>query len=322
MSLGKQICRILATSLGIGVVTTALGQTDESLLLLPWNGQEVVNASGDLFLMDRGRLESNHSGSSFFEAQSSGRFRLDTSRELNPTVGYDWSHIQTNDHSQTIPTNLDDVSVALASPLARVGDWFLGATVGFGYAGSDAFDDSRGWHGLGNLMMGTELSKDTSLVFYLDYDGNRTLLPDLPMPGFIYAGKWDSLHFALGFPNNYLQWTPTDQLKFSLDTYLFTSFDVMAAYKLGHNWKLYAKYVDSTSAFSDSDLPENRRLFYAEQRVESGIGYALGHNLDLEAGVGYAFARDFAIGFDELNLHRTTKVTNEPYARLGLSIHF
>ena len=207
------------------------------------------------------------------------------------------------------------------SPPAR--HWFIGATAGIGYAGDAAFSDGEGWYGKGNVMAGTQLSKDSSLVLFVDYDGNRTFLPDLPLPGFMYVAKWgDTLNYALGLPINALTWTPTEKIKLSFSTYLLTSIDAEAEYKLNHNWKVFAKYATRQDSFYVSDLPENRRLFYAENRVESGIGYALGESMELEVGIGYAFGREFSTGFDDRDLHRITKVSDEPYARLGLTIRY
>ena len=307
----------------LAIVASAWAETDETLLLGPWKKDQVLSSNTDLVLLNQSHFDAMHTRSNFYEIESTGRFRLDTSRELNPTLGYDWTHIETNGQSQPIPAKLDDMSLALATPLAQVGDWFLGATVGIGYAGSAAFGDSEGWYGKGNVMTGTQLNKDSSLVLLVDYDGNRTWLPDVPLPGFMYASKWgDTLHYALGFPVNAVEWTPIDRLKLSLSTYLLTSIDAAAEYELSHEWTLFAKYATRQDSFYDSRLPENRRLFYGENRVEGGIGYELGESVKLEVGIGYAFGRAFSTGFDERDLQRVTTISDEPYARLGITIRY
>jgi hypothetical protein len=100
------------------------------------------------------------------------------------------------------------------------------------------------------------------------------------------------------------------------------SFDASLEYKFTHQWKLFVRYADRATAFYDSELPGNHRLFYNESRAEGGVGYALGDYVNLEAGVGYAFAREFSVGFDDRNLDRVTDVSSEPFAHVGLAVHY
>jgi hypothetical protein len=316
-------CLLAAATLSLALAGSVFAQTDMTLLVQPWKDDQVVEATAEGLLYSDNKLEATNKDVSFYSAESSGRYRLDTSRELNPTVGYDWTHIQTNANGTPVPSSLDDLSLAVASPLAKVGDWFVGAMAGVGYAGDNAFAAGRGWYGIGNVMAGTELGKDQALILFIDYNGNRTLLPDVPTPGFAYSAKWgDNFTYVVGLPDSYAHWTPSDELEFELAIDTFTSVDFTARYKFTHDWQLFGKFSKRENAFSDSSLPENRRLFYLEDRVEAGVGYAIGKNLSVEAAVGYAFDRKFETGFDDRNLHHLTSISDSPYARVGFALRF
>lgn len=312
---------VLIACVCLVVADAAYAQTDETLLLEPWEKGAVLFSNTDaLALAGNGGGSANHP---FYEVESTGRYQLDTSRELNPTIGYDWTHLSTTGHSAPIPSQLDDISAAFGTPIALVGDWFFGGTAGVGYAGDAAFGDSAAWYGKGSVIMGTQLNRTSSLALFVDYDGNRTLLPDTPLPGFAYASAWgDTLQYTIGAPTSSLTWTPTNEFQVTLSDYFLTSIDAAAEYKIGGHWKLFAKYADRQDSFFDASLPSDRRLFYTERRVEVGTGYQPTSHLEIQLGVGYAFSREFSTGFDERSLHKLLSLSDEPYARLGLTIAY
>ena len=301
----------------------AFAQTDPSLLFNTWRGKTQVEAQGEFTLFNRGKVAADGSSAPMSEIQSSGRWRLDSSRDINPSLGYDWTHMEIGGNHRLLPSHLDDASIAIASPLALVDGWFAAGLLGLGYAGDNSFGNSHGWYGKADLFVGTQFKNGDALIFVLDYDGHRTFFPDVPLPGVAYSGHLGKdFDYVIGYPVDSLEWRITDQLKFSAAWFPITDFDVNLAYQFTPQWQIFAHYLSNEYAFHVDQLPHDRRLFFFEQRVETGVRWSPCKSVDFVGAAGYGFGRSFSEGFDDRSLNKLTDLSDEPYIRLAIEMRF
>lgn len=307
-------------------VSPALAQTDESLLLSPWEEGQRIEASGSVVWMPRSAPAGSVGLSTLMDTTSQGRIRLSEEHELNPTIGYEFTRLQIRDRLGRIPSGLIDASVAAATPLFAFGDsdsWFLAVGAGVGYAGDEPLGNGDAWYGKGTLTVGTELSKNEDLVIWLDYDGNRTLFPDIPVVHAEYVREVsDEFSFIVGLPDSSLTWKPNPGLKVELSWEAPLSFGASVEQSLGGGWKLYSAYTDVTEAYHLESLRDVDRLFYESHRIEGGIKYEPREKLSISAAVGYGFGQSLRTGFSELNWQTLAHLPDRPYLSFAASIAF
>lgn len=305
------------------VPSAALAQTDESLLLKPFESNQVLEAGASAIWIPRSTPGGSIGGSGMVETFSTGRFRLSTEHELNPSLGYDFSRIQVRDRQGRIPNALSDESLALATPLGQIGDWFVAVGAGAGYAGDEAFGNPSAWYAKGQFTVGRELGPDEALVFWLDYDGNRTLFPDIPLPSFGYSRKLgEQADLLIGFPTSDITWRPNDRLKIDLSWEAPVTFGAEVELKLSDSWALEATYADDERAFHITGSRDVDRLFYKEQRIEAGVQWSPIPNVKVLGAGGLAFGRSFSSGFDDRDQDRIAQVPDRPFVRAQVEIAF
>ncbi len=327
----RRSIRLHLASLGIAVCAAvpAFGQTDGRLLLDPWEGSDAKGGGaakhfefeGSTALAEKAGLD-NGQQTQFTAVRGQGRFRFGTDLELNPSVGTEFTHFELS-KTALLPSQLDDVSVAFATPLAGRDDWFLGASVGLGYAGDNAFGNSDAWYGKAVLMYGRKLSGGDQLLLALDYDGNHTLFPEIPIPTIVYLGTiGKTFDYALGAPFGGFTWRPDDSWKISMEYQLPFGITAEARYQIIKPLSVFAGFTQKENAFHVTGDPDTRRLFYEESRAELGVTWQVVDDLSLTCAAGYAFDRTFSRGFDDRDLNRITDVDDQAYLRLGFSVQF
>src|SRR5690606_5481587 len=90
--------------------------------------------------------------------------------------------------------------------------WKVGAVVGGGFAGSNAYGDSDAYYAVAELLVDYEIADDRGWVFMLGYNGNRSFLPDVPLPALMYYDRTNpDLEYALGVPVTTVRWRPADR---------------------------------------------------------------------------------------------------------------
>lgn len=298
----------------------AAAQTDPSALFEPWEPHQLFNSETNLLIFDTGRLAGK--SAQLIEGESTGRWRLDQQHEINPTIGYDATWLQISNSAHIIPEHLTDLSLGIASPLGASDNWFVAASAAVGYAGDQPFTNSDAWYGKTTIILGRQLGEHT-LLFMLTYDGNRTLLPDVPIPAIEYTGQLNkNFSYVLGFPNTSATWQPIDPLTFELSWDFPISLDATARYKLTPMLSIFAAYSSRESAFHTRDLPDDRRLFFEEQLAQMGLTWRLNKFAELTAAAGFGFDRKFSQGFDDRTLHRIATLSDEPFLRFGLTISY
>ena len=296
-------------------------QTDSHLLLDDWAAGNHFESSSGTSIFPRASIGDGET-SRFQRAASTGRLRFDSTMQLSPSVGYDWTHIGLSTGTR-LPSELDDLSFAVGSPLFKQGDWFGGAQVGFGYAGDAAFSADDAWYGKGDAFVGIDLHDGKSLIFQLTYNGNRTLYPDVPLPSAEFDWKVDpTLEFAVGFPVNAISWKPTPKWTLSAEYDFPLTVVASARYQIIDWLAVVTSYKADDDAFHSNLYGEDRRIIYNAQRVELGLTATPAKGCELNASVGYGFERSFQVGFDERTTDTVADLASQGYVRFGFDLNF
>ncbi|MGN6725862.1 MAG: hypothetical protein ACTHLZ_08080 [Tepidisphaeraceae bacterium] len=310
---------IFALASGWLACAGALAQTDTGLVVDDWDNQGHLESDTGAMLFDQSGSRPNLL-SRFY---SQGRFRFDPSMPLSPSIGYDWTHFSLSSGLAPLPRRLDDLSFAVGSPLFAQGSWFGGATLGFGYAGDESWGSSHGYYGKASAFIGDDLGQGRTLLFTLGYDGNRTFLPDVPLPSVEYDMKFDDrLELAIGLPTSAVIWRPDDRWTFTASYDFPTTLLAEADFKLVPTLTLQTRYVSDEFAFHTSTLPADRRLFYSSDRVELGAEWKIQPDLNLSTTLGYAFGQQFSQGFDDRSLSNRMNLQDRWYVGVAVDFSF
>ncbi|MEM8882518.1 MAG: hypothetical protein AAGD14_00445 [Planctomycetota bacterium] len=278
----------------------AFGQTRADLNLTPM--AEDVNAQ--LRYEIDFYLDSETEGGADFDmfiVGFDGRIKLNPKAgRASPKLGFDVLRIQFDTDDPTIPSGLTDTSVAvgfgLGPPLAG---WIFQASVGIGWAGDKPYN-GRGTYGLASLTAQKILGKGNFLYLGLDFDGNRVIWPDVPLPIAGWTRIWtEEFRTTIGFPFIALNWRPVDW--FEIDLRFLPPINAVGGFTfhLGEKFDIFLRYRGANFGFTiDDDPRDNFRTFYTENRVELGFAWIPDKNLEAKVALAWTFERRFRRGFD------------------------
>ncbi|MAE62539.1 MAG: hypothetical protein CMJ49_14425 [Planctomycetaceae bacterium] len=307
----------------------AIAQTGAVLMLRPFEEQQASETDLQWMSIDQGTTDGVFDADVNISVYDvSGRARFDVTDPDSPRVGYAWHYIDVDTADPRLPDQLSDQSVAVGFGLFEHEGWKVGATLGAGYAGDNGFDDAEPWYAKANLIASRELDADSSMQLLLSYDGNRTIFPDLPLPGFVYNRRAnDQLSYSIGVPFSQIVWTPTDKWRVTVSGAIPSSlwqfgFDADATYELVDDVHVFASIQHRMRAFSVDTLRHNKRLFFEQRRAEAGVRWSHESTLDVTFAGGYAFYQQFQTGFDSRDLHDSISLSDEPYVRVSVGIRF
>jgi hypothetical protein len=254
---------------------------------------------------------------------TSGRARLAPGLERrSPLAGWDVLHIDTDTADPRVPSSLTESSVALGLGFP-VGGWILGFTAGVGFAGDGAFT-GRGWYGLGSVSGTRRLGERDFLQLGVDFDGNRPVFPDTPLPVVVWTRAWSGkLRTSVGFPFLGISWEPVDWFAFEFRGIpgIFQSGSL--TFHVHEKLDIFLRYRSANFRFFLDSFPDdNRRLFYSEQRAELGITATPVKNLAVTLLAGWAFEREFSTGFDVRDTARLVELGKTPFFGLKVAYRF
>lgn len=305
------------------------GQTNAALLIRPWEAAGAVEGSGDLFLDAPGHVKETGNHLQLSEADSQGRLRLFPGKEASPRLGYDMTllNIQTSERGSALQRGIGspllDASFAAGAFVGQENGWIFGATVGLGYAGDSPFAEGRAWYGRGDFVVAKKFSETDAIGIGLEYDGHRSYLPDVPLPGLGYSHTFDPhLDMVIGAPLTSITWKPTDPWRVYIEWELLTDFSGDVSYEFIKHWRVFGGLQTRRDQFYISQLHGHTRLLYSQRRVEAGIRFEPIKQLTFSASLGYAFSTDFRRGWDYRSSSRYIYVTDEPFVHVGLDVTF
>jgi len=317
-------CLVLLT-----VPAIVYGQTGASLMIKPFTeGKASETQTGWMFTGQGHIRDASDSNITLSHYDVEGRFRFDAADPDSPRVGYAWSFIDIDTDDPRLPSDLSDQAIAAGFGLFETDKWRVGATIGVGYAGDSEFDDDDPWYATANLIASQQIDDVSSLQLLLSYDGNRSIFPDIPLPGIIYHRRVsDTFQYSLGVPYSQVVWTPTPKWRISASgaipaSALNLGFNADANYEVDDSLSLFASYGYQMRAFSVGTLSGNDRLFFEQRRAEGGLRWTPVADLDVTLAGGFAFDRRFRQGFDVRSLSDSIKISDEPYVRFAVDFRF
>jgi hypothetical protein len=308
----------------------ALAQSGAELMLGPWPEQAddqdapQVELDGGFRYSWDGSVDGSGADFELARYTAGGRYRLNTQRGA-PAVGYELTFLDLDTADAALPNRLLDTSAGIGFGLGKWRDWELAATVGGGFAGDTPFSDDDAWYAKANLLANNKLDKNRSIHLGLNFDGNRTIWPDAPLPVFAYHERVDeSLRYSAGLPFSSVRWQPADRLTLEASTIVFVSYSAEARYRLAERVSVFAGYDGETTAFHREGDDEHRRLLYSSQQIEAGLRLDAAEidNARFVLAGGYAFDREFERGFDVRDTTSVRDVSDEPYVRASFDLAF
>ena len=328
--------RTLVTAAGLTVFAVcdpATAQTGPGLLVTPFPKEQLIDTRGSWAYEDAGHVKGSDQSVRLSIYESVGRVRIFPGSLTSPRVGWELEFVDIDagrsiggDDFDLLPGQLVDQSIGVATPVAKIDEWVFGVAVGLGYAGGAPFGEGSGWYGKATAIAFRQFSENDALVFVVDYDGNRTFLPDVPLPGVAYTKRVSPrLFYVVGIPLSSVTWKPFDKLSLEAGWYPIESFHGAAGYEFAPHFSAFASLDYHSSAFTLDGLAGDDRLLFQHRRAEAGVRWAPRHRREtvaLTAAVGYAWGQEFSIGFDSRNGDAVADISDEPYVRVGFEVKF
>ena len=291
----------------------AMAQYFGRLLGQPWDDGDRANTYDHPMVEAGGHVSDGSSDTSVFAWDSFGRVRLNRQDQDSPIVGYRILTIGLGTETPAFKSTMDEFDLTYGMYLGQIDGWKIGTMLGVGYSSTHPFVNTSGIFGIGHLTAEKPIDANDSIMVAMDYEANGALLPDVPLPGFGFVHRSETLNMMAGYPLSYVAWTPNSKVAL---TALYTvpySCDLDLEY---HVTKHFGFYSDAGNFFqgivrSDGDITD--RQFFQMGRVEAGIRVIVGTLLDTTIGIGYSFDQTISSGFDVRNLHGVGHLSNEPY---------
>lgn len=314
-------CAILLWSLLAG---RAGAQTGAALILKPFPKEQALESSAEGLFLNGGHTQRSNDSFQLSSYNTAGRIRIQPGELTSPRIGFDFSFLDLDTSNSALPRQLVDQSIAIARPIGKFGDWIVGLSIGVGYAGPTPFGDGNAWYGKSTLAVFRELSDTSAIVFGLDYDRNRTFLPDIPLPGVAYTRRIDpTLLVVVGLPLTSLEWKPDDRLRVELSYYPLDEFEATVGYRLIDHLELFGSIQRYRHGFFIDGLNDNKdRLLFEQRRAEVGLSWQPRDQFRLSVAGGYAWGGEFSTGFDQRETRLVADISDEPYVRAALEMRF
>ncbi|MEM1011979.1 MAG: hypothetical protein AAGI46_07135 [Planctomycetota bacterium] len=289
----------------------------------------------------------------FDQLRLAGRLRLSPGRsdsglaQAQPRLGAQLTTLAFDTLDPEFPRRLSDGSVGFGMGIFKIDEWIGGVTLGVGYASaassSSPFDvdappdgediapflreDGNALYGQANFVIGRTWESGDAFGLVLNYDGNRTFLPDIPLPGFQYRKRVNSqLSYALGLPLTGLQWDPAGPFSVNIDLSVPDDLRGRVAFDFatfeGSPVQIYgAVSRRATAAHWDELGNGNRRVFFFQSLAE--VGFSIEPEADevrfLIAG-GWDFDRRLETGYDTRNLTLLSEINTGPFIRVSFEM--
>ncbi len=317
--------RIAITALVLALFTLpAQGQTGPSLLFKPWAGEGRAEVSAQATIFDSGETDSG--GNDEIDLQiyeSMGRFRLNEAEASPFAVGYQLFYLNIDTSDAALPERLVDQQIAIGAELFTCDGWAVSVVAGLGYASSLPFGDGDALYARGDLIATKQLDERSTLQLGLNYDGNRTFLPDVPLPGIAYSRKVsDTFSFTIGLPFSNIHWIPADRWFVRASVSPSLTLDAEVGVEIVESVTLFAGFHNAYRAFHVDGDDKNRRLFFEQKTVEVGVRWSPCETCEIFLVGGFAFDQEFTRGWDARDTDDIRELSDEAFIRFGGRIRF
>jgi hypothetical protein len=307
------------------VADAALGQAGLGQRMRNWQleGQH-VDLQGDFFLFGDSETEDGDD----YELtmyKGRGRARLDTegTSRWQPTIGFDLVRLDITTDSPALPGRLTQQRIGAGLRLGEIKGWEIEAVGGIGYAGDVPYNDEDAVFAHGTVAASKDIDESSSWLVALNWDGNRSFVPDVPVPTVVYNKTVsEKLSYSIGLPYSQVKWTPTEKWELRLAGVPVVSMNAIAIYKLNRAVRLYGSFNSQTEAFQPADRDDGDRLFFEQRRIEAGAIVGLQRWLSMRVAGGYAFDQEFSRGWHIIDTDPQLDIDAAPYLRVTADLRF
>jgi len=301
----------------------ASAQTGIALRMTPWEDGVQGEAHADASWTFETETDNGNADFSIGIYDLTGRVRLDETDPHSPAVGWQYSYFDLNGNDTTLPRELVDMSIAFGMGVTEIDGWGVEIVGGVGYAGQQHFNDGDAVYGIGALIVGKRLGDDQALRFYLSYDGNRSIFPDIPLPGVAWWHRIDStLQYTVGIPFSSIIWTPADDWTVTLNYTLPLNITLKVAWDVHEQWQVFAMFDNRYDAFTLKDGRDHQRLFYQQRTAELGAKWMPCDWAEVSLSGGVAFDQEFETGFDTRDTTQVAEIDAGPFVRARATVRF
>ena len=246
-------------------------------------------------------------------------------------AGFEYTHLHFNDAEPAVTTRLIRAEAAVGRVLGQqqIGGrlWRFTATVGGGVASSDPGSDTDGVYALGGVVGSTQRWGGTVRVG-LTWDGNRSVLPDVPLPLLSYERQREEnapggpqLGVQLGYPTSRITWRPSPAWTLSAGLDRLDAISADVRYAVTDTLALTATYGGFYDQFHVEDDDEHRRVFFIGQRFEAGAELS-GSRGRVGLSGGYAFGQELRRGWDLRDTEVIAEFDDGPFVRVAWRVRF
>jgi hypothetical protein len=304
------------------IASTVRAQVGPALLQETWQRDQYFNNSEGALFEAAGHTDgAGDTDIRLSQYHALGGYRLQPGNVGSTRIGFDVLDYDVVGHDPVLPRNLMDAKLGFVQPITTVNDWFVVLTGTVGSASNEPFSDGSGVYGGGDVIIGHRFRKDDYLFIGIDYDGNRTFLPDTPIPGFAYAGTYnDYCTFVLGLPYSQVTFQPLTGLQVEAGFQLVSRFDANVGYQFSKHWALFGQYTDLLSPFHIDHTQPDSRIFFQTHEVEAGIRWNGPRFTRFSISGGWAFGQEFSNGWDSRMTIPLRHVSDGPFARFKFEI--
>lgn len=321
----RSFVSIIAATLLICSSTQA--QTGPVLMLKPWENDQKLELNFDAFIFADSNTDSAVNDSFDLKIyESSGRTNLSKDEAHAFNVGYQLLHIDIGSTDPLLPERLTEIRVSVGYDFGPYfeGEWNVSATFGVGYAGDAAFNDSDAWFLLADVILTKQIDAQSTLQLVFNYDGNRSFLPDVPLPSFLYTRRVnEQFTYGVGFPYNLIIWKPADKWTVEANYWFPLTMNLVVSYEVCDFATIFARLQNRYRGFHiEGDGNDEDRLYFQQRRIEAGVDLKPCANASIIVAVGYAFDQSFEFGWDVRDTNTVQDVDAAPYLRVGGEIRF
>lgn len=301
----------------------AHAQVGSALVAVPWQPGKTLNAT-NYFIGFASESDGAGFDTDLSRGVSFGRVRLDTQDPNAVSFGWLYDHTQISSGDPVLPERLVTTAFAAGIGLGEIGDgWNVSVSAGGGFSGDLPFADEDAWYGVGSLVATKQLDQRTALTLIVDYDGSRAIFPDIPLPGIQYTIiESRSLRYSFGLPFSTLFYQPDDRWTFDIRYILPIGGTANVEFKIDDQWSAYGSYTSTTRGFHLNGDDDNRRLFFEQDRLETGLRYAPAEGWEWVIAGGWAFDQSFSRGFDVRDDETVRELDDAAFIRFGLNVSF
>jgi len=327
----KQKTTALSISIFPLLFTAAVhAQTGPRLLLEPLPEPENYRLNIDVAQFGDTDIDRspNDVGMTIYEASGRARFRLGAITEgiqkAQPRVGFDLFVLDLSNDDALLPGQFNDASVGVSLGILNDDKWVAGIALGVGFASVNGFHDGNGLYGKADLAVGYTIDEKQTVGLVLNYDGNRSILPDVPLPGFQYTNRYsDELTFSIGFPFSSVRYKPDGKWTFDVTFAIPDNFNGTVDYAINETFGVFAGLSSKNKSFHWDELQDNTdRIFFSQNRAELGVRGTIDERFSFVAAGGVAFGQEFEVGFDTRESRKIAELDSSFFGRLGLEFRF